>query len=136
MDPHKINCKTAHTLVPAWPLFCQPIPEELQFTCFALIGPLSVPFIPLNCCMLAMSLLPRRTGRGKKKEKNPKFPFRTQKRPTSLFYSYKQDIALYIYIDSRTVILSGPAMGTSIFEESYKSILDFVGKKSFFPIFC
>ena len=34
-------------------------------------------------------------------EKNPKFSFRTPERPTSLFYSYKQDthtdIALYIF---------------------------------------
>jgi hypothetical protein len=32
------NC----TLASAWPLFCQPITEELRFTCFALIGPLSI----------------------------------------------------------------------------------------------
>jgi hypothetical protein len=28
--------------VPAWPLFCQPITEELRFTCSALIGPLGI----------------------------------------------------------------------------------------------
>ena len=38
----QLHCTTVHSLVPAWPLFCQPITEELRFTCFALIGPLSV----------------------------------------------------------------------------------------------
>ena len=31
---------TVHSLVLAQPLFCQPITEQLQFTCFTLIGPL------------------------------------------------------------------------------------------------
>ena len=38
----QLHCTTVHSLVPAWPLFCQPITEELRFTCFALIGPLGV----------------------------------------------------------------------------------------------
>jgi hypothetical protein len=39
----QLHCTTVHSLVPAWPLFCQPITAELWFTCFALIGPLDVP---------------------------------------------------------------------------------------------
>ena len=38
----QLHCTNVHSLVPAWPLFCQPITEELPFTCFALIGPLGV----------------------------------------------------------------------------------------------
>ena len=38
----QLYCTTVHSLVPAWPLFCQPIIKELGFTCFALIGPLSI----------------------------------------------------------------------------------------------
>jgi hypothetical protein len=36
----QLHCTTVHSLVPAWPLFCQPITEEILFTCFALIVPL------------------------------------------------------------------------------------------------
>ena len=36
----QVHCSTAHSLVQAWHLFCQPITEEFQFTCFALIGTL------------------------------------------------------------------------------------------------
>ena len=32
----QLHCTTVHLLVPVWPLFCQPITEELRFTCFAL----------------------------------------------------------------------------------------------------
>ena len=38
----QLHCITVHSLVPDWPLFCQPITEELRFTCFALIGPLGI----------------------------------------------------------------------------------------------
>ena len=52
-----------HSLV----LAC-PITEELQFTCFALIGPLVIPISSpdLNYSILTVALLPSRTGRGKK----------------------------------------------------------------------
>jgi hypothetical protein len=43
------NCtvRAVHSLLQAWPLFCQPITEDLRFTCFTLIGPLGIPYPPL-----------------------------------------------------------------------------------------
>ena len=40
----QLHCITVQSLVPTWPLLCQPITEELWFTCFALIGPLVIPW--------------------------------------------------------------------------------------------
>ena len=58
-----LHCTTVHSLVPAWPLLCQPITEELQFTCFTLIGPLSVPTsIPPKLQHVDTAILPCRTG--------------------------------------------------------------------------
>jgi hypothetical protein len=50
----QLHCTIVHSLVPAWPLYCQPITEELWFTCFALIGPSGVPTTdpPLKSGML------------------------------------------------------------------------------------
>jgi hypothetical protein len=65
----QMHCITVHSLVPDWFLFCQSIAEELQFTCFALIGPLSIitpipPSHQLNHSMLTTSF-PKGNGRGK-----------------------------------------------------------------------
>ena len=38
----QMHCTTVHSMVPAWPLFCLPITEEIRCTCFALIGPLGI----------------------------------------------------------------------------------------------
>jgi hypothetical protein len=42
----QLQCTTVHALVPSWPLFCQPITEELRFTCSDMIGPLSIAPLP------------------------------------------------------------------------------------------
>ena len=68
----QLHCTTVHSLVPAWPLFCQPITKEQGFTCFALIGPLDTPsplshhHHQLNHSMLTTSF-PEGNGRGKNK---------------------------------------------------------------------
>ena len=61
----QLHCTTVHSLLQAWPLFCQPITEDLRFTCFTLIGPLGIPFHhQLNHSMLTTSF-PKGNGRGK-----------------------------------------------------------------------
>ena len=58
----QLYCTTVHSLVPAWPLFCQPIIKELGFTCFALIGPLSISPTTPKLWSVDTALLPCRTG--------------------------------------------------------------------------
>jgi hypothetical protein len=49
----QLHCTTVHLLVLAWSLFCQPITEELRFTCFTLIGPLGVGWRRWSCSLIA-----------------------------------------------------------------------------------
>ena len=55
-----LYCEIVHSQVPAWPLFCKPITEEPQFTCFALIGSFRCPpFSPqLYCSILTQPFCP------------------------------------------------------------------------------